>query len=221
MNLHPIVLSFQVAAAATVLASAIGVGLAGLLALGRFPGRDLLGALVAAPMVVPPTVLGYYLLLTLGRTSPIGQVYESVTGSPIVFTKTAAIVAATIVAVPLVVRSARAAIEDVDPRLAAAASTLGASPMRVFLTILLPLAAHGILAGITLGFARALGDFGVTLMLAGDIPGLTQTGALAIYDSVQANQEARAAGMVGILSGLAIAALYVGDRLARRQPHAW
>ena len=107
------------------------------------------------------------------------------------------------------------------PRLSAAAATLGASPLKAFLTVVLPLSQSGLLAGLTLGFARALGDFVVTLMVAGNIPGLTQTGSLAIYDAVQANREAEAAGMVAVMSAFAVAALYLGTKLVRRRPHAW
>lgn len=119
------------------------------------------------------------------------------------------------------VKSARAALEDVDPRLIGAASTLGAPPLRVFLTITLPLARGGVLAGVALGFARALGDFGVTLMIAGNIPGLTQTGALAIYDAVQANRDAEAAGLVAVMTAFAVGVLYLTTKLAKRRPHAW
>jgi molybdate transport system permease protein len=221
MNWQPLILSFSVALMATALAGVVGVALAGLMARARFPGRDLVDALITAPMVLPPTVLGYYLLVSLGRDSTLGQAYESMTGSPLVFTKTAAVLAAFIAALPFVVKSARAAMEDVDPRLPAAAATLGASPLRTFLTVVLPLSRNGLLAGLTLGFARALGDFGVTLMIAGNIPGLTQTGALAIYDAVQANREAEAGGLVAVMSAIAIVALYLGTKLARRRPHAW
>lgn len=221
MSWQPLVLSFQVAVLATCIAGVLGVALAGLMARVRFPGRDALDALITAPMVLPPTVLGYYLLLAVGRSSTIGQAYESVTGSSLVFTKTAAVLAGAIAAFPFVVKSARAAMEDVDPRLAGAAATLGAPPLKVFLTVVLPLSRNGVLAGLTLGFARALGDFGVTLMIAGNIPGLTQTGALAIYDAVQANREAQAAGMVGVMTAFAVAALYLSSKLVRRRPHAW
>lgn len=221
MNLEPLLLSFQVALTASLIATVVGVLVAGVLATVKFPGRNVIDALITAPMVLPPTVLGYYLLVSIGRTSTIGRVFEELTGSSLVFTKTAVVLAATVAALPLIVKSARAAIEDVDPRLAAVAATLGASPVRVFFTVLVPLAANGILAGVTLGFARALGDFGVTLMVAGNIPGLTQTGALAIYDAVQANQEARAAGMVAVMTGIAVAALYFGNRLTRGRPHAF
>lgn len=221
MSWDPLVLSFQVALIATMLAGVVGVGLAGLMARAQFRGRDLLDALITAPMVLPPTVLGYYLLTLIGRDSAIGSTYEDITGSSLVFTPVAAVLAAFIGALPMVVKSARAAMEDVDPRLTAAAATLGASPLKVFWTIVLPLSRSGLLAGLTLGFARALGDFGVTLMVAGNIPELTQTGALAIYDAVQANRDAEAAGMVAVMSAFAILALYLGTKLVKRRPHAW
>jgi molybdate transport system permease protein len=221
VSLQPIILSFQVAVVATCIAGVAGIALAGLMSQRRFAGRDLLDVLITAPLVFPPTVLGYYLLLLVGRSSVLGGAYEAVFGAPIVFTPTAAVLAGTIAALPFVVKGARAAMEDVDPRLVGAASTLGAAPLRVFLTVVLPLSRSGILAGLTLGFARALGDFGVTLMIAGNIPGLTQTGALAIYDAVQANREAEAAGMVAVMTAVAVAALYGGTKLARRRPHAW
>jgi molybdate transport system permease protein len=221
VKLEPLLLSFQVAALATLVAGVVGVALAGLMARTRFFGRDLLDVLITAPMVLPPTVLGYSLLLGVGRGSALGRLYEQLTGGPLVFTKTAAVLAATVAALPFVVKSARAAMQDVDARLVGAAETLGASPLRVFLTLVLPLSRSGVFAGLTLGFARALGDFGVTLMIAGNIPGLTQTGSLAIYDAVQANREAEAAGMVALMTALAMAALYVGTKLSRGRPHGF
>ena len=221
MSYAPLVLSFQVAVVATFLAGVVGVALAGVMSRTRLPGSDLLDVLITAPMVLPPTVLGYYLLVTVGRSTPLGRAYETLTGSPLVFTRTAAVLAGSIAALPFIVKAARAAMEDVDPRLVGAAATLGASPLRVFLTVVLPLSRNGVLAGLTLGFARALGDFGVTLMVAGNIPGLTQTGALAIYDAVQANRQAEAAGMVAVMTAFAVAALYLGTKLVRDRPHAW
>jgi molybdate transport system permease protein len=221
MSWAPLILSFQVAAIATCVAGVIGVALAGLMSRTRFVGSDLLDVLITAPMVLPPTVLGYYLLLTVGRNSAFGRAYETLTGSPLVFTPTAAVLAGAIAALPFIVKSARTAMDDIDPKLAGAAATLGASPLRVFVTIVLPLSRNGVLAGLTLGFARALGDFGVTLMVAGNIPGLTQTGALAIYDAVQANRQAEAAGMVAVMTAFAVAALYLGTKLVRDRPHAW
>ncbi|OQX68119.1 MAG: molybdenum ABC transporter permease subunit [Sorangiineae bacterium NIC37A_2] len=221
MTWDPLLLSLQVTSAATVLATIVGVALAGLMVRSRFPGRDLLETLLTAPMVLPPTVLGYYLLTALGRTSILGRAYESVFSEPLVFTPRAAVIAGFLAALPFVVKTTRAAMEEVDPRLTAAAATLGAPPFRVFVTIVLPLSRSGIVAGVTLGFARSLGDFGVTLMIAGNIPGLTQTASLAIYDAVQANREAEAAGLVTVLSAFAVAALYAGTKLAQRKPHAF
>jgi molybdate transport system permease protein len=216
MNWAPLTLSFQVAAVATVLATVVGVALGLLLATRKFIGRDLLDALTTAPMVMPPTVLGYYVLISLGRNSAIGQAYESLTGSSIVFTKTGAIIAAAIGSLPLVVKSARAALEGVDETLIKAARTLGASRTRAFFTVHLPLASRGLWAGLMLAFARALGDFGVTLMVAGDIPGETQTAALAIYDAIQSHNETEAAGMVAVLTSITILALYVVNKLTAR-----
>lgn len=217
LDWQPLLLSIKVASIATGIAFLLGVTLAAILASRRFWGRDLIDVLIAAPMVMPPTVLGYYLLVVLGRRSAIGEAFESLTGQSIVFTQVGAVVAATISALPLIVTSSRAALEEVDPRLLYAARTLGASPLRAFLTIRLPLAAAGIAGGVMLGFARALGDFGATLMVAGNIPGHTQTASLAIYDAIQANREEQAAGMVAVLSAVAIGALYAVRKLTARR----
>ncbi len=218
MSYEPLLLSFKVAIIATLISAVLGTSLAAMLASKRVPFRDLLDVLITAPMVLPPTVLGYYVLVSLGRRSAIGGAFESLTGATIVFTQTGAVVAATIGALPLVVKSARAALEAVDPVLVLAARTLGASPLRAFLTVQLPLATGGIVAGLMLGFARSLGDFGVTLMVAGDIPGETQTASLAIYDAIQANREGEALGMVSVLTGVAVALLYGINKLTRRGP---
>jgi molybdate transport system permease protein len=214
---EPLLLSLQVATAAIALATVLGVPLGALLATRRFPGRDLLDVLLTTPMVLPPTVLGYYVLVALGRRSAIGQLFESITGSSIVFTRTGAIVAATIGALPMVVKASRAAMEAVDPMLIAAARTLGATPGRAFVTVMLPLASRGILAGVVLGFARALGDFGVTLMVAGDIPGETQTASLAIYDAIQARRDSEASGMIAVLTAFALVTLYAVGKLGQRR----
>jgi molybdate transport system permease protein len=211
----PLALTFEVATLAMVASGVIGLGLATLLARRKLPGSDFLDGIVTAPMVLPPTVLGYYVLVAFGRTSVVGRAFESVTGSSIVFSTTGVVLAATIGALPLVVMSSRAALESVDPVLTRAARTLGASPLRAFLTVEIPIAAPGIVAGLMLGFARALGDFGVTLMVAGDIPGQTQTASLAIYDAIQANRESDALGMIAVLTVVAIAALFFAGRLAR------
>jgi molybdate transport system permease protein len=220
VNLSPLLLSFQIALLATAISGLVGVSLAGAMATTRFRGSDLLEALTTAPMVMPPTVLGYYLLVAFGRHSVLGRAYEAVVGSAIVFSPTAAVLAATVGAVPFVVKSSRAAMEQVDPRLVWAARTLGASPFRAFLSIVLPLSTGGIGAGLALGFARALGDFGATLMVAGDIPGVTQTASLSIYDAVQAGREGDAAGMILVLTSIAMLTLYSVNKLVRRQSGA-
>lgn len=220
MQLAPLLLSFEVATAATVVAGLVGIAVAGALANARFVGRDLVDVLFTAPLVMPPTVLGYYVLVVLGRRSVVGHVFESVTGSSIIFTKTGAIVAAVIGAMPLVVKSARTAFEETDETLMAAARTLGAPPLRAFLTVQLPVSARGVVAALMLAFARSLGDFGVTLMVAGDIPGETQTAALAIYDAIEAQRESDALVMIAVLTTIAISFLYVVSKLTSRRRSA-
>jgi molybdate transport system permease protein len=217
VDLYPLVLSFQIAIAATLLAALVGTAFGVLLAGKSFPGREVLDVLLTAPLVMPPTVLGYYVLVALGRRSFLGKLFESATGSSIVFTKTGAVVAATIGALPLVVKSARAALEGVDPTLVRAARTLGATPSRAFFTVHLPLAARGITAGLMLAFARSLGDFGLTLMVAGDIPGETQTASLAIYDAIQAQRETQALGLVAVLTAIALVTLYAVNKMTGRR----
>jgi molybdate transport system permease protein len=214
VDLGPLVLSLQIAAAATLLSALFGVALATLLANVRFPGRELLDVVATAPIVLPPTVLGYYVLVTVGRRSAIGHAWEAIFGAPIVFTRTGAVLAATVGALPLVVKSGRAALEGVDATLVRAARTLGASPARAFLTVQLPLAGRGVIAALMLAFARSLGDFGITLMVAGDIPGETRTASLAIYDAIQEHQEDSALAMVLTLTAVAIAILYAVNKLS-------
>ena len=213
MELAPLALSLQIATIATVLAAVAGVALATLLANVRFPGRDVVDVAVTAPLVLPPTVLGYYLLVALGRRSWIGHAFEAAFGSPIVFTRVGAVVAALVGALPLVVKSARAALESVDATLIHAARTLGAGPTRAFFTVQLPLATRGIAAALMLAFARSLGDFGITLMVAGDIPGETQTASLAIYDAIQMQRDGAALGMVAALTAIAVGILYAVSKL--------
>jgi len=220
LDLAPLLLSLQIATLATIVSAIVGVGLATLLANVRFPGRDLVDVAVTAPIVLPPTVLGYYLLVAVGRRSFIGHLFEAVFGSPIVFTRTGAVLAATVGALPLVVKSGRAALEGVDATLVRAARTLGASPVRAFLTVQLPLAGRGIVAALMLAFARSLGDFGITLMVAGDIPGETQTASLAIYDAIQEHRDQAALIMVLSLTTIAIAILYGVNKLTARASDA-
>ena len=215
MDWDPLWLSVRVSLMATALTAVLGVTGAYLLAKGRFPGRSLIEAVASLPIVLPPTVLGYYLLTALGRRSPIGQAYEAITGSTLVFTVQGAVIAASVASFPFCLRTARAAISDVDERYEQAARTMGLSEPRIALRVTLPLARGGIAAGVALAFARALGDFGTTLMVAGNIPGKTQTAPIAVYDRVQAGEDAQAAAIAAILSAVAIAALVFVNRLAR------
>jgi molybdate transport system permease protein len=214
----PLWLSLRVASLATLCAATVGIGLAYLLAKGRFRGRGLVEAIVTIPIVLPPTVLGYYLLTTLGVNSPIGQAWENIFGQPLVFTPTAAVIAASISALPFVVRTGRAAIEDVDPRLEAAVRAAGHREWRVATLVTLPVARRGLLAGVALGFARALGDFGATLMVAGNIPGRTQTLPIAVYDAVQAGDQTTARNGALLLAGIAIVVLLAVTQLSTRRP---
>ena len=210
----PLALSLRVALIATALVVLVGVALGWLLARRRFFGREMLDAIVTLPLVLPPTVLGYYLLVLLGRGSPVGRAIEAITGQPLVFTWKGAVVAAAIGALPLVVKTSRAAIASVDTDLEDAARTLGQSEWRVFRRVTLPLASRGILAAAMLAFARALGDFGATLMVAGNIPGRTQTAAIAIYDATQSGRDDYALTLVVILSAVALTLVYATNKLS-------
>jgi molybdate transport system permease protein len=212
----PLWLSLRVATLATAAALAVGLWLAYLLANREFRGKEVLDAALTLPLVLPPTVLGYYLLVLLGRSSPIGTLWEKLTGSPLVFTWKAAVIAALLHALPLLVKSARAALESVDRSFERAARTLGASEWRLFWRVTLPLARRSILAATVLAFARALGDFGVTLMVAGNIPGRTQTLAVAIYDAVESGNGSLARALVLIVSAVALLILTLANRLASR-----
>ena len=217
MTWDPLWLSYKVALLATLIALVIGVGLATLLARPRLPGRELLDALLTIPLVLPPTVIGFYLLTALGKKSFLGSGFEEMFDVRLLFSFRGCVIASSVAALPMVVKSARVAIEDVDPTLVQAARTLGAGPVRIFATVTLPLAARGITAGVILGFARALGEFGVTLMIGGDIPGETQTATLYIYDQIMANRDATAYGMIAVLTATAIAVLWAVNHLNRRR----
>ena len=218
MDLHSISitlgLSLKVAAWATALNLVLGVGVGFLLARGRFPGRDLLDTVLTLPMVMPPTVLGYYLLVVFGRQGALGGWLQSQFGINLIFTWQGAVIAAALVAFPLVFKPARAAFEAVDGQLEQAARVLGVSECAIFFRVTLPLAWRGILAGLLLGFARAMGEFGATLMVAGSIPGQTQTLSIAIYEAVQAGQDDSANTLVWLTSLVCILVLLAAGRLA-------
>lgn len=214
----PLLLSLQVTAVATTCLFVIGLGLALLLARYRLPGQTLLETAINLPLVLPPSVIGYYLLLSLGRGSPLVEWFDL----NLLFSWPAAAIAATVVGLPLMTQSARAAIANVDPTLENAARTLGSSEPEILWRVTLPLARRGILAGLILGSARAMGEFGATLMIAGNIPGRTQTLPLAIYDAVQNRQYDLANQMVVLMTVLAFLGLWWVRRLeqARPQPAA-
>ena len=209
-------LSVQVAVLATALNAAIGVPIAYLLARRRFWGRSIVDVVVTLPLVLPPTVTGYFLIVILGRRGWLGAPLYAWTGWTVAFTWYAAVIAATVMALPLLVRTARAAIESVDPELERAAFTLGHSEWHTALRVTLPLAQNGILAGLVLAFARALGEFGATLMLAGNIPGRTTTAPLAIYTAVQTGETGETAILVAALTGLSCVVLLISRRLGAR-----
>ncbi|MDY7539889.1 molybdate ABC transporter permease subunit [Undibacterium sp. RTI2.1] len=209
-----LLLSLKVAGWATAINLVTGIAVGYLLARMRFFGRDLLDTLLTLPMVMPPTVLGYYLLVVMGRRSWLGEWLHSTFGINLIFTWQGAVIASSIVAFPLVFKPARAAFEAVDGQLEQAARVLGISETAIFFRVTLPLAWRGILAGVLLAFARALGEFGATLMVAGSIPGKTQTLSIAVYEAVQAGQDDVANTLVLMTSAVCIAVLLLAGRLA-------
>lgn len=212
----PLWLSLRVAVVSTAVALAVGLWVAYILANREFRGKEILDAMVTLPLVLPPTVLGWYLLVLIGRASPLGKVWEFVFGSPLVFTWKAAVVAAMLHSMPLLVKSSRAAFESVDRSYERAARTLGASEWRLFWRVSLPLAHRSIFAAGALAFAQSLGDFGITLMVAGNIPGRTQTLAVAIYDAVESGNGAVARTLVLVVSAVALVILTLANRLNPR-----
>ncbi len=215
-TLSAIALSVRVATVATCLNAILGVPLAYVLARRQFRGRALVDLVVTLPLVLPPTVTGYYLIVLLGRRGWLGAPLYALTGWGVAFTWYAAVIAATVMALPLLVRTARAAVESVDRDLERAAFTLGRPEWRTVLDVTLPLARNGILAGLVLAFARALGEFGATLMLAGNIPGRTTTVPLAIYTAVQTGETSEALILAAALTALSCVVLVIADRLGIR-----
>jgi molybdate transport system permease protein len=215
-HLSALWLSVKVSVVATALNAVIGIPLAYMMARRRFWGRAAVDVLVTLPLVLPPTVTGYYLILLLGRRGVLGAPLFAATGWSVAFTWYAAVIAATVMALPLLVRTARVAIESVDQNLERAAFTLGRAEWRTALEVTLPLARNGILAGLVLAFARALGEFGATLMLAGNIPGKTQTLPLSIYTAVQTGEAGQAMTLVAVLTLLSCVVVVASARLGAR-----
>jgi molybdate transport system permease protein len=212
VDLIPLWLTLKVAGVATLLSFLVGVILAFLVARSRFWGREGLDSLCTLPLVMPPTVLGYYLIVVIGRHGWLGRWLQETWGISLIFTWQGAALAAAVVSLPLIYKSARAAFEGVDPHFEDAARTLGLSEAGVFLRVSLPLAWRGILAGAMMAFARAMGEFGATLMVAGNLPGKTQTLSLAVYDAMQSGNDQAATILVIIISTVCLAILVVSSR---------
>ncbi|MGJ7581127.1 molybdate ABC transporter permease subunit [Variovorax sp. RHLX14] len=211
--LTPLWLTLKVALLATLLSGAAGIGLGWWMSRRRFAGQHVADAFLMLPMVLPPTVLGYYLIVLIGRNGVFGQYLDRWFGINLMFTWQGAVIAASVVSLPLIYKAARAAFEEVDGRFAHAARTLGAGEFEVFWRIALPLAIRGIAAGLMMAFARAMGEFGATLMIAGNLPGKTQTLSIAVYEAVQAGNDAQALWLTLVISLVCMTVLVISGRL--------
>jgi molybdate transport system permease protein len=214
----PLLLSLRVATVATVIALLLGVALGWVVARTRLPGRRVLEAACMLPLVLPPTVLGYGILVLMGRNGVLGSWLRTHFDYTVIFNWHGAVIASALVALPLVLKGASTAFEQVDTTLEAAARTLRQSRWSVFLRVTLPLAWPGILAGTLLAFARAMGEFGASLMVAGSIPGQTQTASMAIYDAVQAGKDDLAMLLALVISAVSVAILVASNRFLYRRP---
>ena len=212
----PVLLSLRVALIALIAVACLGLPVARLLARREFHGKDVLEAAITLPLVLPPSVIGYGLLMLIGKNGLLGKALADI-GTSIIFTWWSAVLASTVVAFPLMYQSAKAAFKSVDINYEKAARTLGAGEIRIFLTITLPLAWPGIIAGLVLSFARALGEFGATLMVAGNIPGQTQTIPLAIYFAVDAGDNVTARTLVAIITVFSFLVIFWVNRWSKRQ----
>ena len=221
MDWSAIVLSLRLATATTLILLVVGLPLAGWLALSHRRGRWAVDALVALPLVLPPTVLGFYVLVALGPRSPVGHAYEAITGSPIVFSFQGLLAASVLYSLPFAVQPFAAAFAAVDRNLIEAAWCLGASRVRTFTRIVVPLARPGIVAGVVLSFAHTVGEFGVVLMVGGNLPGSTRTVSISIYDDVQALDYARAGRTAALLLVFSFVVLAMTYRLQRHSGRAW
>lgn len=217
MAWFPLRLSLQVATCATVLTLVVGTAFGYLLARRDFPGKELLDMVLTLPMILPPVVTGYYLVVLVGRSGLLGRTLTEWTGVTIniMFTWFAAVLAAFVVSVPLMIKTTRAAIESVDPELINASYTLGRSERETAFKVIFPLARRGMVAGLTLAFARALGEFGATIMVAGNIPGRTNTMPLEIYNQVIGGSWGQATGMVLLFTVISGACIYLANKFGR------
>ena len=213
----PVGLSLQVALLAVLIAGPLGLSLAWLQQRVRYPGRGWVDALIMLPLVLPPSVVGYVLVLGLGRSGPLGPVLESILGGPLIFTPAAAVIAAAIVALPLMVKATEPALAAVPRDQEEVAMTLGLSPWQVFWRVTFPHARRGVAAGLVLAFARALGEFGATLMFAGNIPGRTNTMPLELYAAYQSGDDERALFYVIVMVAVSVMVVYASSRLTARE----
>jgi molybdate transport system permease protein len=216
VNLFPLYLSFRVAFTATIISFLFGLPIAYFLSRGHGKAVDFVDTLTNLPVVLPPTVLGYYLLVLLGRQSPIGAFLENNFNTRIVFTPTGAIIAATVVAIPYLIKASKTAFLEINEDYLNAARLLGRGELNIFFTVVMPIAWRGIVAGLTMSFARALGDFGTTLMVSGSIPNKTMTMPIAIYDALQAGNKEMANILVLIMTSIAIIVLFTINQLERK-----
>ncbi|MBA2540684.1 MAG: molybdate ABC transporter permease subunit [Deltaproteobacteria bacterium] len=217
MTWEPLWLSFKVASVATLVTLVAGVGIALLLSWRKLPARDFFDAVTSVPLVLPPTVLGYYLLVIVGNNGAVGDTWKWLfDGRTIIFNFEGAVLAAAVGSLPLVVRSVRLGLESIDPNLINAARTLGASPLRTLFTVVLPLAAPGIIAGCMTGFARALGDYGATLMVAGSRIDGTPTASIYIMDQMLGGKDENVVAMAAATTIFGVAMLYFANKLTRR-----
>ena len=221
MDWSAIALSLRLATATTLILLVVGLPLAGWLALSHRPGRWAVDALVALPLMLPPTVLGFYVLVALGPRSPLGHAYEAISGGSLVFSFQGLLVASVLYSLPFAVQPFAAAFAAVDRNLIEAAWCLGASRMRTMARVVIPLARPGIIAGSVLSFAHTVGEFGVVLMVGGNLPGSTRTVSISIYDDVQALNYARAGRTAALLLVFSFVVLATTYRLQRRSGRAW
>ncbi|MEA4900114.1 molybdate ABC transporter permease subunit [Desulfitobacterium sp.] len=218
-SITPILLSLKVAVASVLIVSCLVIPIAGHMAKRDFLGKDIVESILTLPLVLPPSVVGFMLLYLFGKNGPLGKLLESLFNIQVVFNLWGAVIAAVVVSFPLMYQSVKAAIESVDPNLENAARTLGAGEFRVFWTITLPLARNGVLAGFVLAFARSLGEFGATLMIAGNIPGRTQTMSLAIYFYSESGMTQQAMILVLIMTAFSFLVIYGLNRWGKGPNH--
>ncbi|MGB9803241.1 molybdate ABC transporter permease subunit [Desulfofundulus sp.] len=204
----PVLLSLRVAVLAVIFVFITGVPVARLMAGRYFPGKDVLEVILTLPLVLPPTVVGFGLLFLFGKQGPLGRLLENLWGLSVVFNWWGAVIASTVVAFPLLYQTVRASFQAVDKNIENGARALGASEWHVFWTLSLPLAWPGLVAGVVMAFARALGEFGATLMLAGNIPGRTQTVPLAIYVATESGNNRTALVLVGLMTLMSFATIF-------------